>query len=146
MPEEEWEEFWPVEYIVDKNGRKMRKPTGRPKKGATSQAANNYTIYFRKNAPRPWLCLFCNEEVAEIKRGMSVVHHKDHDRSHNTLENLSAAHKLCHDRHHLNGRVITWGGKISESKKEAWKDGTYNKIWETRRARYGSTGTRNEVV
>lgn len=80
-----------------------------------------YVKTFKDNNSPPYICHFCNEEVAKL-----VVHHLDHDRSNGSPENLVATHKLCHDRHHLVGRDVTWGDKISAKKKVQWEEGVYD--------------------
>lgn len=49
----------------------------------------------------PFPCHFCR---APVPIECLVVHHVDEDYANNAVENLAAAHRECHDRHHANGR------------------------------------------
>ena len=85
-------------------------------------------LFKQKAGDPPWPCYFCGKPVDGIVRYKSVVHHVDHNHDNNVIENLAPAHKGCHDVHHLTGRNITWGDKISKSKKEEWASGVYDEI------------------
>ena len=60
-------------------------------------------------------CYFCNEPInpeafVEGNTGDGILlHHKDHDRSHNEPSNLGIAHRTCHRKHHIanNKRMAT---------------------------------------
>jgi len=99
-----------------------------------------YTSLFKKHNEPPWRCCFCGEEISEL-----VVHHLDHDHANNALENLAAAHDHCHKSHHSAGREITWGEKISTTKKKQWKAGVYAEVFTPevrRKAALANTGRR----
>lgn len=57
-----------------------------------------------------WTCSHCGKNLLHtIARGYTyhwVVHHIDHDRSNNDLENLELLCKQCHAKHHLGKTAI----------------------------------------
>jgi len=55
-------------------------------------------IFFAYNGPGPYKCEFCKEDVMFTE---VLVHHCDEDISNNIPENLKAAHRRCHGRHHM---------------------------------------------
>lgn len=52
-------------------------------------------IFRAHHGDGPWSCYFCNKPVIKL-----VVHHKDHDRTNDAIDNLVASHKKCHNDHH----------------------------------------------
>src|SRR6266508_3950678 len=54
-------------------------------------------IFTGHNGLGPWPCHVCTEPVSI---DVVHVHHRDHDRSNNAPENLTAMHPGCHSRHH----------------------------------------------
>jgi hypothetical protein len=83
-----------------------------------------YVSLFKEHNQPPWHCHFCGELVEKL-----YIHHLDHDHYNNELTNLVAVHKRCHDQHHLTGRTVTWGDKISQAKKRQWQDGVYDGVF-----------------
>ncbi len=56
-------------------------------------------VFLAHNGPGPYACYFeCSNPVMFEEL---VVHHKDHDHTNNSLDNLVPAHRLCHNGHHL---------------------------------------------
>jgi hypothetical protein len=51
--------------------------------------------------PQP--CHWCHHPVERLGRrqGDGIIHHRDHDRSNNSLANLVIGHTECHVRHHM---------------------------------------------
>lgn len=71
---------------------------------------NYRKLFLTAHGDGPYVCVFCPEAVLAIsaktkflKRDDGVVHHQDHDRENNELENLVAAHHGCHVSHHMTG-------------------------------------------
>lgn len=122
-------------------------------------------IFFAHNGPGPYICKECEGEVTFFE---VLVHHEDHDRSNNNLENLVPNHRGCHTIHHSTGRGL--GKKASEETKAKMRESglkrwatvseedrkehgqisqkgrnddvseTLKKNWETRRKLYGPSG------
>jgi len=74
------------------------------------------TVYAKIGRCREWLqwmaekhpqtCYFCGQPIAPeaFIEGNSddgiLIHHVDHDRTHNTPDNLVVAHRTCHRNYH----------------------------------------------
>ena len=80
-------------------------------------------IFFAHNGPGPYSCVECDTEVGFFD---VLVHHDDHDRSNNTIENLMPSHRGCHTKHHSIGRGV--GTKDSEETKRK-KSEAQKKRW-----------------
>lgn len=83
-------------------------------------------IFFAHNGPGPYACVECNKEVGFLE---VLVHHDDHDRSNNNIENLMASHRGCHTAHHSTGRGV--GNKASEETKQKMSE-SHKKRWAAR--------------
>lgn len=55
-------------------------------------------MFFATNGIGPYECFFCNEEV---EFSLVVIHHVDHDHTNNSIDNLAASHRKCHNGHHF---------------------------------------------
>ena len=55
--------------------------------------------FLDKYQPR---CYFCNVRISweDILLNKWTIHHKDHDRSNNKIENLEICHRGCHRSYH----------------------------------------------
>jgi hypothetical protein len=57
----------------------------------------------------PYECEHCHETVEKLggrKRGIGVIHHRDEDRSNNSIANLAVMHHECHTSHHRAGKTF----------------------------------------
>lgn len=57
-------------------------------------------VFFAANGFGPFTCVFCESAVEATEVS---VHHVDHDRKNDSLENLVPAHQGCHSRAHNSG-------------------------------------------
>jgi hypothetical protein len=76
------------------------------------------------HGPLPRPCHFCSEAVTQpfgLSTWMAVVHHLDHDRLHNTAENLVLAHSGCHSRYHASQPRRS--GPLTDAHRRAIGDG-----------------------
>jgi len=61
--------------------------------------------FFAWLGPGPYQCFFCEKEV---EFDIVIIHHIDHDRANDDLENLAPCHPGCHTKHHM---AKWWVGK-----------------------------------
>lgn len=69
--------------------------SGGPKK---RQRTRYREIFFAYNGVGPYACYFCGDDVSFDS---IVVHHIDENETNNSVENLVATHRVCHNGHHF---------------------------------------------
>ena len=62
--------------------------------------SGSFRNYGRKLKEAGVPCNRCGKDLTDAKRGEWCSHHKDHNRSNNTIENLELLCKRCHQMHH----------------------------------------------
>jgi hypothetical protein len=70
-----------------------------------AQLSSTRRIFRRHNPEGPYHCYFCEDEIRNMwdpyrAWKTPVVHHLDHDRRNNSIENLVPAHWRCHWEYH----------------------------------------------
>ena len=55
-------------------------------------------------------CYFCHQEFENLDR--ITIHHVDHNRNNNSIENLVLSHRNCHKAYHL--KINCHGGGANE--------------------------------
>jgi hypothetical protein len=68
--------------------------------GPTKRKRSKYReLFFANNGSGPYLCFFvCGEKV---KFQEVIIHHVDGDHTNNSIDNLVACHRICHNSHHF---------------------------------------------
>lgn len=68
--------------------------------GKTKRKRSKYReLFLANNGAGPYVCYFSCGEVVLYEE--LIVHHIDEDHTNNKLENLTATHRVCHNRHHF---------------------------------------------
>ncbi len=107
---------------------------------------------FRKSLGNEVECYFCDESITRmngVQKDSLVIHHINGDDNDDRLENLTAAHRGCHQSHHSKGTKMgddnpSRRPEVRALRSKAMGEGGGGKrIWKIRKLRYGPTGVKD---
>jgi uncharacterized Zn-finger protein len=70
-------------------------------------------VFLNANGQGPWLCEYCSELIHKRGRHANegIIHHRDHNKFNDGVENLCILHARCHIQHHSIGENNSFYGK-----------------------------------